>query len=133
MESDFEKLGGVSAVVSGVTGGIIKNPTYNGNHKGYFEAVEITYDPGTISYKQLLEYYWVHIDPFDPKGQFCDKGQSYLSAIFVKNDREKEIAEQSKREVVEQFPESIVVTPVLTASIFYPMAAGRSWVFARRF
>ena len=65
MESDFEKLEGVTDVISGFTGGTLKNPTYNGNHKGHFEAVEITYDPGKISYKELLEYYWVNIDPFD--------------------------------------------------------------------
>ncbi len=127
MESDFEKLEGVTDVVSGFTGGTSKNPTYNGNHKGHFEAVEITYDPDKVSYQALLAYYWVHIDPFDDKGQFCDKGHSYLSAIFVANEAEKKIAEQSKRKVEEQFPNDKVVTPILQASTFYPIAGNESY------
>ena len=127
MESDFEKLDGVTDVVSGFTGGTIKNPTYNGNHEGHFEAVEITYDSNKISYKQLLEYYWVNIDPFDAKGQFCDKGTSYLSVIFVANETEKIIAKQSKMEVVKKFPKHKVVTPILKASIFYPIKGNESY------
>jgi peptide-methionine (S)-S-oxide reductase len=83
MEADFEKLEGVTDVVSGFTGGTLKNPTYNGNHEGHVEAVEITYNPDKVSYKELIDHYWVNIDPFDATGQFCDKGPSYLSAIFV--------------------------------------------------
>src|SRR5210317_2505683 len=115
MESDFEKLPGVTDVISGFTGGTLKNPTYNGNHEGHYEAVEITYDPDKISYKELLEHYWVNIDPFDAKGQFCDKGSSYLSAIFVANETEKKLAEESKRKVEAQFPDKTVVTPILNA------------------
>lgn len=127
MESDFEKLEGVTDVVSGFTGGTLKNPTYNGNHEGHFEAVEITYDPSKVSYKGLLEHYWVNIDPFDAKGQFCDKGPSYLSAIFVANETERKIADQSKRQVEEQFPNKVVVTPILNASIFYPIKGDESY------
>lgn len=127
MESDFEKLEGVSDVISGFTGGTLKDPTYNGNHSGHFEAVEITYDSGKISYKELLEYYWVNIDPFDDEGQFCDKGPSYLSAIFVANDKERAIAEQSKREIAEQFSDKKVVTPILEASTFYPIKGSESY------
>jgi peptide-methionine (S)-S-oxide reductase len=65
MESDFEKLEGVTDVVSGFTGGTLENPTYNGNHAGHYEAVEITYDPKRVSYQQMLDYYWVNIDPFE--------------------------------------------------------------------
>ncbi|MBC8554066.1 MAG: peptide-methionine (S)-S-oxide reductase MsrA [Nitrospira sp.] len=121
MESDFEKLQGVTDVISGFTGGTVENPTYYGNHKGHYEAVEITYDPSKVSYKELLEHYWVNIDPFDDRGQFCDKGPSYLSAIFVANELEKKLAEESRHEVVAQFPEKKVVTPILNASIFYPI------------
>lgn len=127
MESDFEKLEGVSDVVSGFTGGTLKNPTYNSNHEGHFEAVEITYDPNKVSYKQLLAYYWVNIDPFDAKGQFCDKGSSYLSAIFVANATEKKIAEQSRREVESKFPKSKIITPILDASTFYPIKGEESY------
>ena len=126
MESDFEKLEGVSEVISGFSGGTLKDPTYNGNHEGHFEAVEITYDPDKISYNELLDYYWINIDPFDDRGQFCDKGSSYLSAIFVSNEKEKKIAEQSKKEVEEQFPNQKVVTPILEASTFYPIKGSES-------
>lgn len=127
MESDFEKLDGVTDVVSGFTGGSLKNPTYNGDHTGHYEAVEITYDPDKISYESLLDYYWVNIDPFDDRGQFCDKGHSYLSAIFVANEKERSLAEQSKKRVIEQFPDKKVVTPILNASTFYPIKGKESY------
>ena len=121
MESDFEKLDGVSEVVSGFTGGTLENPTYNGDHTGHYEAVEITYDPQVVSYQELLDHYWVNVDPFDDKGQFCDKGHSYLSAIFVANEQERDLADLSKQKVVEDFPSKTVVTPILDASTFYPI------------
>jgi peptide-methionine (S)-S-oxide reductase len=127
MESDFEKLEGVIDVTSGFTGGTLKDPTYNGDHTGHFEAVEITYDPDKISFKELLDHYWVNIDPFDDQGQFCDKGSSYLSAIFVANEKERALAEQSKREVAAQFPAKKVVTPILEASTFYPIKGNESY------
>lgn len=127
MESDFEKLAGVTDVISGFTGGTLKNPTYSGNHEGHYEAVEITYDPDKVSYKELLAHYWVNIDPFDARGQFCDKGFSYLSAIFVANEAERKIAEQTKRKVIAQFPNKKVVTPIINASIFYPIKGKESY------
>ena len=127
MESDFEKHPGVIDVVSGFTGGTLENPKYNGDHTGHYEAVEITYDPEKVSYQELLTYYWVNIDPFDDRGQFCDKGDSYLSAIFVANDEERKIAEQSKRAVAAQFPDQTVVTPILPTSTFYPIKGDESY------
>lgn len=127
MEADFEKLDGVIDVVSGFTGGTVENPTYNGNHEGHYEAVEITYDPEKVSYKDLLDHYWVNIDPFDARGQFCDKGHSYLSAIFVANEKEEELARQSRKKVVEQFPNKKVITPILPALIFYPIKGEESY------
>lgn len=121
MESDFEKLEGVTDVVSGFTGGKVKNPTYNGNHKGHYEAVKITYDETKLSYEDILAHYWVNIDPFDAQGQFCDKGSSYLSAIFVANDEERQLAMASKAAIEAQFPNQKVVTPILDASQFYPI------------
>ncbi|MDP6880368.1 MAG: peptide-methionine (S)-S-oxide reductase MsrA [Alteromonas macleodii] len=121
MESDFEKLEGVTDVVSGFTGGNIPNPTYNGNHKGHYEAVKITYNGDMLSYEDILDHFWVNIDPFDSRGQFCDKGPSYLSAIFVANEKERAIAEKTKADVVAQFPNQKVVTPILDASTFYPI------------
>lgn len=127
MESDFEKLEGVSDVISGFTGGTAKNPTYRGDHSGHYEAVKVTYDPKKVSYKQLLDHYWVNIDPFDARGQFCDKGFAYLSAIFVANAKEKKLAEKSRKEVVKQFPNQKVITPILNSSTFYPIKGNESY------
>ena len=127
MESDFEGLEGVNDVVSGFTGGTLVNPSYSGDHSGHYEAVEISYDPKRISYADLLEHFWVNIDPFDANGQFCDKGHSYLSAIFVANEAERQLAEQSRQRVVAQFPQQNVITPILDATIFYPIQGKESY------
>lgn len=127
MESDFEHMEGVTDVISGFTGGTLKNPTYNGNHSGHYESVLVTYDPKEVSYKDLLDYYWVHIDPFDDRGQFCDKGHSYLSAIFVANEKERRLAEQSKEEVAKMFPNQEIATKILPASTFYPIKGEESY------
>lgn len=121
VESDFEKLNGVTEAISGFTGGTLKNPTYSGNHKGHYEAVEVHYDPSIVSYKELLAHYWVNVDPFDAQGQFCDKGFSYLSAIFVANEQEKKLAEESRKVVELTFPNKTVVTPILPVTTFYPI------------
>ena len=127
MESDFEKLPGVTNVVSGFTGGSIKNPTYRGNHRGHYEAVEISYDASQISYQQLLDHFWINIDPFDAKGQFCDKGTSYLSAIFVDSAPQRLIAEKSKKMISSMFPNKVVVTPILDRTTFYPIKGDESY------
>ena len=127
MEKDFETLEGVTDVISGFTVGKLKNPTYSGNHKGHYEAVLITYDTSVLSYQDILDHYWVNIDPFDDKGQFCDKGPSYRSAIFVKNESERMLAEKSKQAVISQFPNQQVVTPILDASTFYPIKGDESY------
>ena len=121
MESDYQDQKGVSDVVSGFTGGTLQNPTYSGNHQGHFEAIEVTYDPSVISYQQLLDLFWVNIDPFDNAGQFCDKGFSYRSAIFPGNARERELAENSQAAVAEQFPDAEVHTEIRDASKFWPV------------
>ncbi len=121
MESDFEKLDGVSDVVSGFTGGTHPDPTYRGDHSGHYEAVLITYDPAVVDYQGILDHFWVNIDPFDARGQFCDKGHSYLAAIFVADDEERALAEKSKLEVVEMFPGKTVVMPILPLVTFFPI------------
>jgi peptide-methionine (S)-S-oxide reductase len=121
MESDFEKLDGVSEVVSGFTGGSHPDPTYRGDHSGHYEAVEITYDPQVVDYAGILDHFWVNVDPFDARGQFCDKGHSYLAAIFVADDTERELAEKSRLQVVEMFPDQTVIMPILQQSTFYPI------------
>jgi len=111
----------------GFSGGTVDNPTYNGNHAGHYEVVEITYDPKIVSYKEILDYYWVNIDPFDDRGQFCDKGTEYLSAIFVANEEERKIAEETKKAVEKQFPKEKVVTPILNAATFWPITGRESY------
>jgi len=127
MEADFEKLEGVTDVVSGFTGGSSKNPSYSGNHAGHYEAIEVTYDANKVSYQDLLDHYWINIDPFDNRGQFCDKGHSYLAAIFVANDKEKALAERSKQKVIAKFSDKTVVTPILPSSTFYPIKGNESY------
>ena len=121
MESDYEKVEGVSGVVSGFTGGSLQNPTYAGNHEGHFEAVEVTYDPEVISYQQLLDLFWRSIDPLDNIGQFCDKGPSYRSAIFVSDASQRALAEGSKAAVAERFSDHTVYTEILDAGTFWPV------------
>lgn len=121
MEKDFEELEGVTDVISGFTGGTARNPTYRGDHTGHYEAVEITYDPDVLGYEDILNHFWINIDPFDAQGQFCDKGPSYLSAIFVANEAQRALAEKTRKAVVERFPDQTVVTPILPAAMFYPI------------
>lgn len=88
VESDFDKVAGVKATVSGYTGGTSADPTYK-NHEGHVEAVEVTYDPMTVSYRELVDYFLRHIDPLDDGGQFCDRGESYRAAVFVASASEE--------------------------------------------
>ena len=121
MESDFENRAGVTSVISGFTGGALKNPTYSGNHQGHFEAVEVTYDPAIVSYQDLLDLFWVNVDPLDNEGQFCDKGFSYRSAIFPNSAEEKALAEQSKAKVEARFTGQHVYTEIRDRSTFWPV------------
>lgn len=127
MESDFQDAEGVKSVVSGYTGGHLKNPTYkqvSRTHTGHYEAIEINYDPDIISYQQLLAIYWVNIDPFDDGGQFCDKGASYRAAIFPLSSEQRIWAENSKKARQKIFADKPVVkqivTKIIDASVFYP-------------
>ncbi|MFP6805837.1 MAG: peptide-methionine (S)-S-oxide reductase MsrA [Pseudomonadales bacterium] len=120
MEAVYQDLDGVSDVVSGFTGGNLRNPTYSGNHRGHYEAVEVTYNPDVINYQQLLDIYWVNIDPFDNRGQFCDKGPSYRSAIFV-DAAQREAATKSRTQVMMQFKDETLYTEVLDQATFYPV------------
>lgn len=121
MESDYQDKEGVVDVVSGFTGGTLKNPTYKGNHEGHFEAIKVSYDPAVISYQQLLDLFWVSIDPFDNAGQFCDKGFSYRSAVFPATPEERALVEQSLAAVEARFPGQKVYTEVRDAGRFWPV------------
>lgn len=121
-ESDFEKLPGVIEAVSGYTGGHVDNPTYKQvtrDNTGHYEAVKVIYDPSQVSYKTLVDYYWGTIDPTDAYGQFCDKGSSYRSAIFV-TPEQMATASESKMKVEANKPfADPIVTPILPAATFY--------------
>ncbi len=124
VEAAFQDVEGVTNAVSGFTGGTLKNPTYSGNHQGHYEAVEVTYDPEVISYQQLLNIFWVNIDPFDSQGQFCDKGPSYLSAIFVTDEKQRQLAEATLTAVTTRFYPQPVATAILPHSRFWPVEEG---------
>ena len=122
VEADFEKLPGVEEVVSGYTGGTTRNPTYEEvvrENTGHYEAAKVIYDPSVVSYEDLLDHYWTTVDPTDARGQFCDKGDSYRTAIFA-TPEQVEAARESLEEVKETKPfEADIVTPVLKAQTFY--------------
>ncbi|WP_448188060.1 peptide-methionine (S)-S-oxide reductase MsrA [Azospirillum sp. sgz301742] len=122
MEPPFDKLDGVASTTSGYTGGSVANPTYqqvSAGRTGHAEAVQVRYDPAKVSYAKLLEVFWHNIDPVDAGGQFCDRGNQYRSAIFVGNDEEKRLAEQSKEEVAARLKQKIA-TEIVPATTFYP-------------
>lgn len=125
VEADFEKVRGVREVVSGYTGGSVVNPSYKQvvrGETGHYEAVEITYDPAKISARQLYDMFFRSVDPTDPGGQFCDRGMSYSTAIFVSNPSQKQAAEDAKAEAQKALGQKIV-TPVLQAKEFYDAEA----------
>jgi len=123
-EADFEKVDGVFEVISGYTGGNMDNPTYkqvSAGGTGHIEAIKVSYDPVRVSYQELLEVFWRHVNPTDPGGQFVDRGDQYQSAIFYANEEEKRLAEASKKrlDASGRF-ENPVVTPILPLGTFYP-------------
>lgn len=122
VEADFEKVPGVKSVVSGFTGGSLNNPTYDDvtqGGTGHFEAVEIRFDPAKISYDEVMRLFLRSIDPLDAGGQFCDRGDSYRTAIFVSNKAQKASAEIAVAEAEAQLGRSIA-TPILSAGEFWP-------------
>lgn len=121
VEQAFEKTAGVSQAISGYTGGTTVNPTYEQvtlGDTGHFEAVKVIYDPAVVTYAQLLDVFWKNVDPFDPIGQFCDKGPSYRGAIFPATPDEAEAAEASKQAVGQRFGRGVAVE-VLPSAAFY--------------
>jgi peptide-methionine (S)-S-oxide reductase len=122
MEHDMQGIPGVLKVESGYTGGHLKNPTYEdvtSETSGHYEAVRVTFDTTKITYEQLLSRYWPLVDPTDDGGQFCDRGPSYRTAIFVKPEQ-KAAAEASKAKVeASGRVRGKVVTPILPLGAFY--------------
>lgn len=125
VESDFEQVKGVIEAESGFTGGTVANPSYKqvtGGGTGHFEAVRLTFDPTQVSRAQLLHLFLRSIDPTDAGGQFCDRGESYRTAIFVTDPAEKQVAESAIAEARSDLGQEIV-TPVLEAQTFYAAEA----------
>jgi peptide methionine sulfoxide reductase msrA/msrB len=122
-EADFEKVDGVVEAISCYTGGHTENPTYHqvsAGGTGHVEAVQVIYDPQKITYNELLDVFWRHVDPTDAGGQFVDRGPSYRSAIFYHDDRQKQLAEASKRalEASGRF-DRLIVTEIVKLDKFY--------------
>lgn len=124
MVKPFDEQPGILKVVSGYTGGTKENPTYEevcANTTGHVEAVQITFRPEIFPYEKLLSIFWQQIDPTDAGGQFADRGDSYKTAIFFENEKQRKLAEASRQELEqsERFTKP-VVTPILPAGKFYP-------------
>ena len=122
MESDFEKAPGVTDVISGYAGGSEQNPTYeqvSDHATGHAESVRVTYDPAKISYADLLDWYWHHVDPLTANAQFCDHGPQYRTVIFFGNDRERAAANASK-EKYEKLLGKKIATQIVPAGTFWP-------------
>ncbi len=124
MEPPFDELDGVSSTISGYIGGHVENPSYEQvttGRTGHAEAMQVTYDPEVVDYATLLDVYWQNIDPLDSGGQFCDRGSSYRSTIFVHTAEQRELAEASKQEIAASGQlNGEIVTPIEEATTFYP-------------
>ncbi|WP_268913061.1 peptide-methionine (S)-S-oxide reductase MsrA [Lentilactobacillus sp. SPB1-3] len=123
MVKPFDEMPGIEKVVSGYTGGHVANPTYeqvSSHTTGHTEAVKITFDPEVISYRDLVQIYWQQTDPTDAMGQFQDRGDNYRPVIFVKDDEQRKIAEESKQALQEsEMFDKPIVTKIEKVQPFY--------------
>ncbi|ATJ83457.1 peptide-methionine (S)-S-oxide reductase MsrA [Halomonas beimenensis] len=122
MEQAYDKVEGVVETTSGYTGGHVENPTYeqvSAGVTGHIEVVKVEYDPEIVDYATLLHVFWRNIDPFVENRQFCDVGDTYQSAIFPLDERQRELAEASLEEVAERFDRDIA-TRIIDFEAFYP-------------
>ena len=124
VEADFDNVPGVVRTISGYTGGVLTDPTYlqvSAGGTGHREAVQIFYDPKKVNYATLLEIFWRAVDPTDDGGQFCDRGESYKTAIFANSPKQKRLAEDSKRKLqLSAVLNQPIVTSIEVAGPFYP-------------
>ena len=135
MEEAFEKKNGVKEVISGYSGGTTENPTYEDvtyGNTGHFETIEIIYDKSIITFEELVNLFWINIDPFDEQGQFCDKGFSYRSVAFYQNEEQKKIIENSKSEIEKKF-NSKVVTYIRDFKKFYKAEENHQDYYEKKF
>jgi peptide-methionine (S)-S-oxide reductase len=122
LEADMDKLPGVVATTSGFAGGRTDNPTYdqvNQHGTGHIEAVHVIFDPEVVSYEKVLDYFWRHVDPTDAGGQFCDRGETYTTAVFPLDEAQKKAAEVSKAAVAKLLTKPIV-TEIRPGAKFWP-------------
>ncbi|GLO60311.1 peptide-methionine (R)-S-oxide reductase [Vibrio sp. MACH09] len=118
-ESDLEQLDGVVDVVSGYSGGHLDNPQYkqvSSGKSGHIEVIQVSYDADTLSYEQVLDHFFRHIDPTDNKGSFVDRGPQYRPAIFFHNQEQQQIAEQFMQEIDQS---GIFLKPLATELIAF--------------
>lgn len=123
LEHDLGSIPGVTSAISGYTGGSVKNPTYEQvvtETTGHYESVKVTFDPKIISYDQLLDRYWKLIDPTDDGGQFCDRGPSYRSAVFVASPEQRSQAAASKLRAATALRSGAIRTAILPLETFWP-------------
>ncbi len=125
VEANFEAMPGVVSAVSGFAGGQVANPRYEQvvrGGTGHLEAVQVTFDPARISYRQLVDRFWRTIDPTDPDGQFCDQGAPYATAVFATTGQ-KSAALASRGAAVRALGNARFTTPVRDAARFWPAEA----------
>jgi peptide-methionine (S)-S-oxide reductase len=122
MEKPFDTLPGVVSTTSGYTGGQTVNPSYrqvSSGKTGHAESVQVVYDPAKVGYEKLLDVFWHNVDPLDAGGQFCDRGTQYRSSIFVSDEPQRKLAEQSKQGL-EKSGIQPIATQIVSAGEFYP-------------
>lgn len=125
VEANFEAMPGVVSAVSGFSGGRTSNPSYDEvvrGGTGHLEAVQVTFDPARITYRQLVDRFWRTIDPTDSAGQFCDRGATYRTAVFA-TAAQRPAAEASRTAAAAALTGKTFVTPVLNAARFWPAEA----------
>ena len=123
MESDMKAIPGVVSVESGYTGGKLRNPSYEdvvGEKTGHYESVRVKFDPAKVSYQRLMTRYWKLVDPTDDGGQFCDRGPSYRTAVFVSGPEQRAVAEATRAEAAKQLKTGKMITQVLPLGEFWP-------------
>jgi peptide-methionine (S)-S-oxide reductase len=135
MEAPFDKLPGIVSTTSGFAGGQEPNPTYEqvaSGRTGHAEVVQVVFDPARVSYAKLLETFWRNVDPFDPGGQFCDRGRHYRTAIFYEGEEQKQAALASKESLERQKLPGPIVTEIARLEAFYPAEAEHQDFYKRQ-
>lgn len=124
VEEAFDEVEGVTETVSGYANGHVENPSYeevSAGGTGHVEAVQVTYNPEQVDYRHLLEVFWANVDPVDDGGQFCDRGSSYVTGIFYHNERQQQLAQESRQRLAKRYDlGEEIVTPIEPLKNFYP-------------